>query len=99
MAAERNGTKLAYVLEAGDDAARWEQLLKGISTPAEPLVDAGARLATALAQAWRVEGEIAGKFADAYEDRRNGNDAVPLLQEELRVLSRLAAEAADALDI
>jgi hypothetical protein len=99
MAAERNGTKLAYVLEAGDDAARWEQLLKGISTPAEPLVDAGARLATALAQAWRVEGEIAGKFADAYEDRRNGNDAVPLLQEELRVLSRLATEAADALDI
>ena len=43
--------------------------------------------------------EIAGKFADAYEDKRNGDDAVPVLQEELRVLSRLAAEAADALDV
>jgi hypothetical protein len=61
-------------------------------------VNAGARLATALTQAWRVEGEIAGRFADAYEEKRSGDDAVPLLQEELRVLSRMAAEAADALD-
>jgi hypothetical protein len=99
MAAERNGSKLAYVLEAGDDAAKWEQLMKGSATPAAPHVDAGARLATALAQAWRVEGEIAGKFADAYEEKRNGDDAVPLLQEELRSLSRLATEAADALDL
>ena len=86
-----------HVLEAGHDATKWEQLLKGAATPARPLVETGSRLATALAQAWRVEGEIAGKFADAYEEQRNGNDAVPVLQEELRVLSRLA-EAADALD-
>lgn len=99
LAAERNGTKLAYVLEAGDDATKWERLLDGSATPAPPLVDAGQRLATALAQAWRVEGEITGKFADAYEEKRNGDDAVPVLQEELRVLSRLAAEAADSLDV
>jgi hypothetical protein len=99
MAAERNGSKLAYVLEAGDDAAKWEQLMKGSATPAAPHVDAGARLATALAQAWRVEGEIAGRFADAYEDKRNGDDDVPVLQEELRALSRMAADAADALDL
>jgi hypothetical protein len=99
IAAELNATKLAHVLHAGDDTAEWKKLTEGSAVPNAPAIDAGARLATALAQAWRVEGEILGKFADAHEKQKSGDDAVPLLQEELRLLSRLAAEAADALDL
>jgi hypothetical protein len=98
LAALDNGTKLAHVLEAGDDEALWAALLSGDTEPGSLPLNCGRSVAEALTGAWRLEGEGLAPIADAHEARESAPVAVAALRDELRALARLADEAAAALD-
>lgn len=97
LAATDNGTKLAHVLDARGDAARFELLLGGDALPNGRADETGRSVARVLTQSWRTEGEIMLKIADVHEARGAGDDEVPLLESELRKLAEFATAAADQL--
>lgn len=97
LVAVDNATKLAHVLDANGDSERFEVLVGGDVVPSEPVQEIAKSVARAFTQAWRTEGEIMQKIADAHENRSGGESEVALLEAEMRNLGELAIEAADQL--
>lgn len=97
LVAVDNATKLAHVLDARGDAARFDLLHGGDALPSDAAQDVAKAVARTLNQAWRTEGEIMQKVADVHETRSAGNEEMAFLESELRRLGELAASAADQL--
>lgn len=97
LAALDSATKLAHLLDAGDDAKRLQLLARGEATPTEDSIETAKAVARTFAQAWKAEGETMHGIADAHEATRAGHDEVSQLEEALRALADRALVAADAL--
>jgi hypothetical protein len=97
LAAADNATKLAHVLDARGATERFTLLLEGDALPTERVQDAAKAVARTFVQAWRTEGEIMQKIADAHEARTAGAEAISALAGELQTLSGFAAEATELL--
>jgi hypothetical protein len=97
LAAADNATKLAHVLDANGDADRFHLLVGGEVLPNDLAQDVAKAVARTFNQAWRTEGEIMQKIADAHEKRSAGGGEVALLEAEMRWLGELAVAAADQL--
>jgi hypothetical protein len=97
LAALDNATKLAHLLDAGDDAERLGCLARGEAVPTDAPAETAKSVARAFTQAWKAEGEIMLGIADAHEAKKAGHDEVAQLEHALRTLAGLASEAADAL--
>jgi hypothetical protein len=96
LAARDNATKLAHLLDAGDDAERMDALAAG-GAPADQTIEVAKSVTLAFSQAWKAEGEVMQGIADAHEARRAGRAEVSELEQALRSLAAMAASAADAL--
>lgn len=97
LAALDNATKLARLLDAGDDVQRLGHLVAGQAVPKDAQVEVAKSVARAFIQAWKAEGEVMQGIADAHEARAGGGDEVTELEDALRKLAELASAAADGL--
>jgi hypothetical protein len=97
LAAVDNATKLAHLLDAGDDPARIDQLVAGNAAPGGSTLETAKSVARAFTQAWKTEGEVMQGIADAHEARQSGHGEVAELEDALRALADMASAAADAL--
>ncbi|MEJ7787842.1 MAG: hypothetical protein WKF96_23820 [Solirubrobacteraceae bacterium] len=98
LAAVDNATKLAHLLDAGDDVARFELLVAGEAAPSGAPAETARSVARAFTQAWKAEGEVMQCIADAHEAKNAGHGEVAQLEDALRTLADLASTAADALE-
>lgn len=97
LAALDNATKLAHVLDAGDDVQRFERFRSGEAAPAGATAETAKSVARAFAQAWKAEGEVMQGIAEAHEAKHAGHSEVAQLEDALRTLAELASTAADGL--
>jgi hypothetical protein len=97
LAALDNATKLAHLLDAGDDLERFELLTTGTAIPTGAPAETAKSVARAFTQAWKTEGEVMQGIADAHEAKNAGDGEVAELEQALRTLAELASTAADAL--
>ncbi len=97
LAAVDNATKLAHLLDAGDDPTRLDLLVAGDVMPEYDTVKTAKSVARAFTQAWKAEGEVMQGIAEAHEAKHCGHGEVNRLEEALRMLASLASAAADAL--
>lgn len=97
LAARDNATKLARLLDAGDDAQRLELFIAAKAIPEGVPVEVAKSVTRTFAQAWKAEGEVMQGIADAHEAKRAGSAEIAQLEAALRTLAYLASTAADAL--